>query len=468
MVDRKLAPLPAVVLAGMLACVAAALFVRPLGVTITDEVQYFTEAAAIGDWKPLNSPASYQLTHGEVPFVGPRYPVGWPALLAPFTRLPWPGLFFATVGLHLLGAWLFSILLARRGLDRRWALLYLAQPTLLAFSRTLMAEPLAALQTVAVILLADLESPFWLGLIAGVAPLVKLSQLLVVAPVAAMWLLRWPRGRRLRAWSRAIAGVLPGLALCLVLNGHLYGRWQGLVYHSGYASSPTQALGWLGLGLLQLSAAWPLLPLGALFATAEELAGALAITLYLAVYGYHYRGPNLLATLVVGARLHTPAIVLLLPGYARLLDRLSATLASATWRRQLIPGVLLAFSCIAPFVVYGRVSQRRQELETLRRATLASLRPGCAVGYSLFALKVLLPEPPRLSLHSSAELAPLDRLLRTGGCVDLIDPRSEPSTYRDPPVGPDEFSALEARWQAVRAPGRDALPVIWLGGTPRR
>ena len=68
--------------------------------------------------------------------------------------------------------------------------------------------------------------------------------------------------------------------------------------------------------------AWPLLPLGALRSRREEWFSAAVLVSYLAGYGYHYRGPSLAATLVAGARLEMPAIALLIPGYAQLLEGL--------------------------------------------------------------------------------------------------------------------------------------------------
>ncbi len=430
----------------------SAAVVHPVGVTITDEVQYFNEAVAIAGGRSLSERASYVLSTG-VSFEGPRYPAGWPALLAPFTRLPWPAVFIVGALLHLLGFWLFSVVLGRRGIDRRWALLYLAQPTLITFSRTLMAEPLAAVQIVVVLLAAELEAPLALGLVAGLAPLVKLSQLLAVGPFVGLWLLRRLKRGRTRDALLGALGVVPGLALYLGFNHRVYGHWLAMEGAPTYVSAGEATL-WLGVGLLQLSFAWPLLPFGALRARAEELAGSIATVLYLALYGYHYRGPNVLATLVVGARLHTAAIVLLLPGYAALLD------GSMRWRRGMLAG-LSACALTFPFLIFRGVSRRRDQIEALRAEALAALRPGCVVGYSPFAAKLLLQLPGGLELRGADQSASLELRIGAGGCVDLIDPLSEPSTYQGAPTS-EAFPAL-LPLAKEESPGVKTVRVLHLG-----
>ena len=84
--------------------VAAAALCRPVGVTVRDEVDNFSEAAAVAAGAPLNDAASYRPANNRPPFTGPRYPLGWPAVLAPFLRLPWPAPYAAGVLLHLGGA----------------------------------------------------------------------------------------------------------------------------------------------------------------------------------------------------------------------------------------------------------------------------------------------------------------------------------------------------------------------------
>jgi len=437
---------------GLAAYGVACVLTGPIGVTVVDEVHYYTEALAISHRLPLGTAQSYALANGMVPFQGPLCPPGWPAILAPFTRLTWPGPFAAAAVLHALSAMVLAALFWRRGLSPLWGLLLLAQPTLLAFSRSMMAEPLAVFQTTLLLWAAEIESPLLLGLIAGCAPLIKLSQVLAAAPFVAVWL--WRHGAKPREVLLVTLGALPGLALMLWFNRTAYGHLLATGYTADYAS-PSQAFVWLGLGLAQLFFAWPGLPMGVLRARGEEIAGALAVVLYLSFYGYHYQGPNLLATLVVGARIHSSAIVLLLPGYAALLSSLKPKL------RELSLAALLLGAIVAPFAVLGAVSRWRSHLDNLREATLANLRD-CPVGYSTLALKLLVPIPSEKRLHGPEDLPTLDGDLQRGQCVDLIDPLSEPSTYRQPPVYSDAFAPLLERWPNRDATADGGTRVIWI------
>ncbi len=438
----------ALVGAALLVYLAAALFCAPAGVTIIDEVSYFTEADAIAAGRDLRDPGSYHPGPTSLPFQGARYPLGFPALLAPFTKLPWPMPFALNVIVHLGGAALFSVVLRRRGLSRRWTLLFLAQPGLLLFSRTLMAEPLAALHTVALLWLAEQGEPLWLGVAVGLAPLIKLSQIIVALPFVLTWLACRPWPRRLRDPLLAALGAVFPLALWALQSTWLYGspfRMPGGSPLSGLFV----ALKWLPLGLAQLCVAWPLLPLGALRARRPELVAAATLTIYLAFYeGLHYLGPSLAATLLVGSRLHLPAIVLLLPGYAALLSSLPLG--------RIALAALSSASLLLPVPILRALSQRRAELADLRMRALSALRPGCSYGYTPSAEKLLVPWPEGLELHSALETPLLAGQLAAGRCVDLIAPTSEPTTYRGPPGEYDYFGSLLAAEPAH--PARPAEP----------
>ena len=446
---------------GVAGYLGAAVLARPVGVTIRDEVDYYSESGAIAAGLPLADPGSYRPANGLVPFNGPRYPTGWPAVLSLFDGLAWPGPFAAGVLFHLAGAALFALVLRRRGLDPAWALLYLAQPSLVVFSRTLMCEPLATFQTMLLVLLADLEQPLLLGVVAGLSPLVKLSQLIVAAPFGLAWLASRPRGKRLRAFALASLGGALSLGVAAWANERAYGS------PLGFNGGPTYALltalpANYALGLAQLAVAWPLLPLGLWRARAAEAAGALALFVYLGLYGYHYAGPNLAATLVVGARLHTSAIVLLLPGYAALLESFAPRLRIASL--ALVTVVAIA----APPLLLRSVAARRHELEATRDATFALLRPACSVGYSPFAIKLFVPWP-RFEAHSWNERALLAATLDARGCVDLVAPLTEPSTYQSPPTEADPFAALERDFPSCVLERPGALRLVRLaprGETP--
>ena len=414
---------PAVLLcAAMVAIFLVAGLTRPRGVTVVDEVDYFTEAKALAAGADLRDQRSYLPRNGGVPWVGPRYPLGWPLLLAPFVlagsgsaHSPAPGgispagaarwslgraPFLANLMLHLLGAAVLAHVLRRRGVPRRWALLYLAQPTLLLFSGTLMAEPAAALHTALLLAIACEERPLLLGFVAGLAPFLKLSQVIVCAPLVLVRCLRAPG--RARALSLAALGAALPLAAFIALDLWLYGTPLGPV-RPGYAG-PLAALRWGALELGQLAVAWPLLPLAILVARREESVAAAACVVYFAFYdSARYSGASAAATLVVGARLLAPAIVLLLPGYATLLARMP---------RRATFAVLLAVSIVAPIAIFPALARRRRELVAVRTATLAHLRPECSYLYEQNEVrKLLIPWPSNARLLSVIDPRP------ASGCI---------------------------------------------------
>ena len=139
-------------------------------------------------------------------------------------------------------------------------------------------------------------------------------------------------------------GAAGPIALFFWFNLRAYGHALGAVTvaHPGHVA-PLEGLGWLLLGLAQLLVAWPLCPLGVLRSRREEWIAAGLLVLYLAGYGYHYRGPSWVATLVAGARLEMPAIALLLPGYAAWLEDLPGRL------RSLALGALALAVLVVPF-----------------------------------------------------------------------------------------------------------------------
>ena len=427
----------------LLCAAAAAAFLvagvaQPRGVTVIDEVDYLTEAQALAAGADLRDRRSYLPRNGGAAWVGPRYPLGWPLLRAPFvlaskrpavaarapvevapTRVAPPGTdsglqppgewplgrapFLANLLLHLLGAAVLAHVLRRRGLSRRWALLYLLQPTLLVFSGTLMAEPLAALHTALLLAVACEEQPLLLGFVAGLAPWLKLSQVIVCAPFVLVRCLRAPA--RLRALSLAAAGAALPLLAFVAVDLWLYVSPLG-PGQPGYAG-PLAAAGWGALELGQLAVAWPLLPLAALAARREEWVAAAACVIFFASYdSARYDGTSLAATLVIGARLLAPAIVLLLPGYAALLSRLPRRAGQAAF------AALLAASVALPLLVFPALSRRRVQLAAIREALLSSLRPGCAYVYQQDEVrKLLVPWPPDAPLFSIADPRP------ASGCV---------------------------------------------------
>jgi hypothetical protein len=432
----------------------AAIATKPVGVTIWDEVIYFGEARALGKAAPLLDARSYHPGTGEG---RPGYPLGWPLLLAPMTHAPWPAPFAIPVALHLLGTALFAHLLRKRGLPSVWALLYFAQPASLLFSRTLMAESLSSVLCLGLLVAADGRRAGTLGVLASVGLLIKPSMTIAALPFVIAWLV-WevPSDRRLGASLKAGVGALIPLLVWAWL------RHAGLGGEPGYFSfvTATPSLRHVVLLLVTLAVAWPGLPVAFLRATPSERAGVLGNVAVLVFYSYDYVGPSWAATLVVGSRLLLPAVVLLLPGYALLLSSLPHLVrAGIAW-------ALLLYALVLPPLLMRTLASRRQVLDDVSSRTFRELRPGCAVGYSPFAVKLLVPFPELRFLGSLADESALKSELLGGGCVDLVAPKELLTTNQGSFKDPGFFSSLTSSFpkcEVVRSGAERIIRLYPLG-----
>ncbi len=422
----------ATVIAGTFIASAAA--IRPIGVTITDEVRYLTEAQAIARGRNLLDATSYRPSEG---FPSPIYPVGWPAVLAPLTSADALSPFLLPILLHVMGSVIFVIVLRGRGLSVWWAPLYFAQPALVLFSRTLMAESIAAIWTISLMLAAERKRPGWVGFLTASSALLKPSLTFAVIPFAIVWFaLEVPPRERVRAIATAaIAALLPAIFWVWL-------RSVGVGGTAGYAAFVTGAPTAKHIALIVLTffLAWPLLPIGALRARPSERVGAAALLVVLLFYQYDYVGPSWAATIVVGSRLELPAIIMLLPGYAAILGSCSQRV-----RTVALVGLLLASIGLPP-VMMSALAARRQLLDIAASNTLGALRPGCLLGYTPFATKLLVPYPRSLQLHSIAEEGLLQTALLSGQCVDLIAPLTQFTTLEGEFEDPGYFAAIRGHF----------------------
>jgi hypothetical protein len=429
--EERFAPLiwTLVVAAYLLAAIGS----TPVGITIWDEVDYLAEAQAIREGAPLLDGRSYHPGTGEN---RPRFPLGWPLLLAPITRAPWPAPFALPVALHLLGTGLFARLLRKRGLSSLWALLYFAQPGSLLFSRTLMAESLSSALCVGMLLAADGRRAGILGLLAASSLVVKPSMALAAIPFVGAWLIfEVPAVRRLRAAFQGAAGALvPLLVWAWLRHANLAGAQN---YFAWVTATPS--FRHVVLVLVTFTVAWPGLPLSVLRARPSERAGAMGDLVLLLFYKYDYVGPSWAATLVVGVRLLLPAVIMLLPAYAALLSSLPQFLARTT-----VMALILCALTLPPLFM-NTLASRRRVLDAVSSRTLRELRPGCAVGYTPFAVKLLEPFPEHRLLGFADEEALRNELLR-GGCVDLLSPRAFLTTHEGRFEDPGFFASLTGRF----------------------
>ncbi len=271
-----------------------------------------------------------------------------------------------------------------------------------------------------------------LGLLAASSLLIKPSMALAAIPFVAAWLVfEVPAVQRLRASLQAgAAAFVPLLAWAWLRHADLAG---GQNYFAWVTATPS--FRHLALVLVTLMVAWPGLPLAILRARPSERAGALADVALLLFYKYDYVGPSWAATLVVGARLLLPAVIMLLPAYAALLS------SAPQFLRRAVAVALLLCALVLPPVFMKTLASRRKVLDDVSSRTLRELRPGCAVGYTPFAVKLLEPFPERGFLGFADEATLRSELLR-GGCVDLLSPRAFLTTHEGRFEDPGFFASL--------------------------
>jgi len=296
-----------------------------------------------------------------------------------------------------------------------------------------MAESLSSVLCVGLLLAANGRRAGTLGLLATLGLLVKPSMTIAALPFVTAWLVfEVPVERRLKASFQAACGAFVPLLVWAWL------RSAGLGGEPGYFSfvTSTPSLRHVTLLLVTLAVAWPGLPLALLRARPSERAGVLGIVAVLVFYSYDYVGPNWVATLVVGSRLLLPAVIMLLPGYAIQLSSLPQL-----GRTGVSVALLLCALALSPLLM-STLASRRQVLEEVSSRTFRDVRPGCAVGYTPFAVKLLVPFPSLRFMGSLADESALRSELLAGGCVDLVAPRALLTTNRGRFEDPGFFESL--------------------------
>ena len=128
----------------------AGLVLLPRVMTNGDEYIYAGEARMLthGRLLPVAGDPLPSTHSGD--FEGPRYPPGWPLLLALGAPLGFRAMFAVALAMHLVGGAATSRMAVRRGLPSVLAAVWLVHPLFWSFSRTLMSDlPSAALLLVA-------------------------------------------------------------------------------------------------------------------------------------------------------------------------------------------------------------------------------------------------------------------------------------------------------------------------------
>jgi hypothetical protein len=157
-----------------------------------------------------------------------RFPIAFPAVLAPLTLFGWKALFLLNPLFHLAAAWCFSRILLANHISTRYAILYLFYPSFVLFDRTLFSDPFAAsLTTIALYCLLCRQKPVWAGLCLGLAAMSRGESASVALILAAGLLLQdWRRSPRSIPTGQGVAfllGVLPFAALTMGYNNAVLG-----------------------------------------------------------------------------------------------------------------------------------------------------------------------------------------------------------------------------------------------------
>lgn len=444
--------------------------VAPATWTIFDEQAYLTQALRLAAGDPF--PAAPELDGLALP--GPRmlvddagrevpeFALGWPLFLSPLAPAGPTFAFALALVLHLLGTGAFIGVLRRLGMRESWALLYLLHPTAVLLSRSAMAD-VPTMAATALGLYAWLEprrprrGALIAGLIWGASVHLRLSQgaLALALLGAALWT---DHARGERRAPALLAGLAPGLVGAVLVS----------VWMHGALVPPTTAslsASWL-LGNLPAYAIWLLLLYPGLLLTpirrgplrAEGGAVLVASLVLFGSFEHRYAGLEG-GALVVGLRFFLPATVLLLPGYAHLLEALASGLP-ARWGRT------LAAACGIGLVAVGIAIQARhgavQRAQQVRVDAVAEALSGDLLLATNDARELLLepdaPVVPWFRVPALAEhLARRDAIqVLTAARADRLDGGQEADALR---------SFAQARWhleEVVHIPADGAAPEVTL------
>ena len=352
---------------------------------------------------------------------GPRGHVGWrnvgrPLVTAPFLALGgYRAAFWAGALIHAALALVVALALRRMGRSAAWALLVLWHPTLVLYSRGIMADELGALGLACAAW--GLLSRRWVlaGLALGGAVAARYHLGATIPVVLIFVALSCGRAALLRV---AAGGACVAAGLCtynwLYLGSPLGATGQG---HFALAYLPEN----LPLFTLALLLMWPGMllgpPLWALWRWQrrhEHLApeidrramilGALCLPLsaLLCVYYFHDVRPSYLETLVVGQRLLAPALPAWVLIYAQVLSaELPGDLFGAArrraWLAALAPLVAVA-GCLGGGLLVHRHQRYLDDLCASRDLVCAQIPAGALVLANRHLSKLL--EVPRPELPS--------------------------------------------------------------------
>lgn len=345
---------------------------------------------------------AYVLRHGSIfthddgffPSISPpgphgrlyRFPIGFPALLAPLTFFGWRAFFLLNPALHLLATWLFARILRACRIPPAYAVLYLLYPAFVLFDRTLFSDGFAAsLTTVALYFLLCRQRAFWAGLCLGLALTVRAAS----APVAALVFLGLlvadlRGGRRPLRQSRALLFGLGALPFCII-NGLYNWATLGSPFRSAYSAGQLSLHGLLTIGplyALALLAVFPGMLLAPFFYRGAYwkigLAATTVVLLLAVTYNESTFGNNALQTLLSTPRQVLPVMPFYLLAYCGVLARLLPESRLRRWRAFEAAAVLLLVLAVGISYMHQKYLRSLMAIQSQITAAL----PGQSIVYA--------------------------------------------------------------------------------------
>jgi hypothetical protein len=301
------------------------LVLLPRVMTNGDEYIYAGEARILAHGRLLPVAGDPLPSTRAGDFEGPRYPPGWPLLLALGAPLGFRAMFAVALALHLVGGAATARMAVRRGLPSFLAAAWLVHPLFWSFSRTLMSDlPSAGLLLVAM----DAWENHDVGRSAvavGYSFLMRVASFTQVSGFALA--IAGDRCRRCRALGTMALGAACGAAALLLVNRLKYGH----PWHSSYAFNNVRLLTTAMvkqnlciylLGLL-LIPPFPLLWLVIRRQACDRWAlVAVPIVLFFLFYGYREHALGLVDNFLVGQRLilaaHAALFIATMEAWSRL------------------------------------------------------------------------------------------------------------------------------------------------------
>ena len=330
-------------------------------------------------------------------------------LLIPFVAAGWHSAFVLGTVAQVLAFGGMIYVLRRRGLDPLWATLYLLHPTLVLYSRTVMADVPSSALVVLVLVLLHRERPayFLAGLVMGFMMMLKMSNLPVVAVFALVtfardmtW--RWSKeadgsgGIRLR-WLAMGLGMLPAIVGLALINAHFFNSPFGNGYReevAGFSSAHYLERLLYYAGMLMLF--YPLMLAAPVFLRGryrwEMRLSCLGVLLFFSACVWVEPGNSLLEAAIRALRYQTTALPFYIVAYAAMIPWLAKKVHAQRFIRAALATAAVLLG-VGAFVISQRLFDYSGHLASRQEALDRVLpRSGTVVVEARYLSAVTHPE----------------------------------------------------------------------------